>query len=76
VSAQPAQALEIAERLALLRSKSSKSVAPDAVADYDWALVDVEARLNPVALTPPKLESLAGRYGDITIAVEDGRLTV
>jgi hypothetical protein len=76
VPAQPAQALEIAERLALLRLKSSKSVAPDALADYDWALVDVEARLNPVALTPAKLESLAGRYGDITIAVEDGRLTM
>lgn len=74
VGVAPARALETAERLALLKLKAVGGAAPDVIADYDWALADVDSRLNPVIWSPARLQTLAGRYGEVTIAYKNGML--
>jgi hypothetical protein len=44
------------------------------LADYDWAKVEIEARLKPVTLPSGRLEALAGRYGEIEVVLRDGAL--
>lgn len=74
VAAAPAQALEVAESLALARLASTPNAAPEALAEYTWARVAIDARLYPVVVPPARLRALAGRYGEISIALRDGSL--
>jgi hypothetical protein len=76
VATAPAQALEIAERLALLRLKEGNGVTADVAADYDWASVGIEAQLHPISLSPDRLRSLAGQYAEIEIQFRDGELSM
>jgi hypothetical protein len=74
VATNPADALARAQDLALQHLKEQKDASPEAIAEYDWALVEVQSRLHPVALAPARLQALAGRYGDIEIKLEGGVL--
>ncbi|MFP2962299.1 S41 family peptidase [Myxococcus sp. 1LA] len=47
VEASPAQALEVAQLLALKRLSEASDASPEARADYEWARLEVEARLRP-----------------------------
>lgn len=74
VEAPPAQALEVAQALALERLSKTPGVSPDALADYEWARLEVEARLHPATVSAARLKSLAGRYGDVEVTLRDGAL--
>lgn len=74
VEAPPAQALDVAQGLALDRLAKAPGVGPEMLADYDWARTDVAARLKPVILPPGRLEALAGRYGEVEVVLRDGAL--
>lgn len=74
VEAAPAQALEVAQSLALTRLAKAPTVTPDQRAEYAWARVGVETRLHPVSLTAKQLQAMAGRFGEITVALRDGAL--
>lgn len=74
VAVTPGDALDTAQRLALLRLKDDKGASPEAIADYDWALIEVESRLHPPKLRPDRLRSLTGRYNDIEVKLENGEL--
>lgn len=90
VDASSAQALDVAQALALERlskpapasagaagaatAKPDASVSPQLLAEYAWARTAVEARLHPVSVTPAQLEPLAGRFGTIDVSLRDGVL--
>jgi hypothetical protein len=74
VEAPPAQALEIAQSLALARLVKTPGLAPEHLAEYEWARVGVEARLRPVTVPAAKLKALAGRYDEYVVSVRDGAL--
>ncbi|QSQ21682.1 S41 family peptidase [Pyxidicoccus parkwayensis] len=74
VEAPPTQALETAQLLALKRLSEAPGVSPEALADYEWARLDVEARLRPTTVPVERLKSLAGRYGDFEVALREGSL--
>jgi Peptidase family S41 len=81
VACPPAQALDVAQLLALTRLAAAPGVTPEVKAEYAWARVAVEARLHPVTFTPTQLHALAGRYGtasvgygEIDVAFRDGAL--
>lgn len=74
IAAAPAQTLEVAETLALSRLARRPGASPEALAEYDWARIGVEARLRPVSVAPARLKALAGRYGEIGVAFRDGGL--
>ena len=76
VEAAPAQALDVAQSLALRRLAGTPGTDPDIVAEYDWARTAVEARLRPVTMSPKELRALAGRYGEVTVAFRGGGLWV
>jgi hypothetical protein len=63
VETSPLQALDIAQSLALKRLAEAPGATPEALIEYAWARIPVEARLRPVTLTPDQLKALAGRYG-------------
>jgi hypothetical protein len=74
VETPPAQALEVAQLLALKRLAAAPGVSPEALADYEWARLDVEARLKPISVAAARLKSLAGRYGEVEVSVREGAL--
>jgi len=74
VDAPPQQALEVAHSLALQRLREKKGVSAENLNDYSWAATAVEARLRPVALTPDRLQSFAGRYATAQVDFRDGIL--
>lgn len=74
VEAVPAQALDVAQSLALRRLAGTPGTAPEILAEYEWARTAVEARLRPVTMSPKELRALAGSYGEATVAFRDGAL--
>jgi hypothetical protein len=74
VPASPPLALEVAQLLALDELAKAPGATPEALAEYAWARTAAQARLTPATPTPAQLQALAGRYGEITIALRDGRL--
>lgn len=76
VPASPAEVLDVAEALALKRLTRAAAVDPEAKAEYEWALVAVEARLHPIVLNSERLAPLAGRYGEIEITFDERGLSL
>jgi hypothetical protein len=81
VEADPAQALDVAQALALKRLAELPGVASEALAEYAWARVAVEARLHPVTFSTEQLKAWAGRYGkpnvgygQVELILNDGTL--
>ncbi|WP_224361229.1 S41 family peptidase [Hyalangium versicolor] len=74
VEAPPEKALDVAQSLALKRLAQAPGVAPPVLAEYAWAAVSVEARRNPVFVSPARLKALAGRYGTASISLRDNAL--
>jgi hypothetical protein len=74
VAAPAAQALDVAQQLALTRLSQAADTPPEKLADYSWAGVGVAARLHPVSMPEKKLTALAGRYGRIEVTFRDGAL--
>lgn len=74
VRAEPTQALEVAQLLALQRLASAPDASPENRAEYVWAQTAVEARLHPAQWTQAQLQALVGRYGDAHITLRDGAL--
>jgi hypothetical protein len=74
IEAPPAKALEIAQSAALTRLAATPGATPEALAEYAWARITVEAALKPVSIPPGQLEAWTGRYGEITISLRDGKL--
>jgi hypothetical protein len=66
--------LEVAHSLALQRLREKKGVSAENLNDYSWAATAVEARLHPVAPTPDRLQSFAGRYATAQVDFRDGIL--
>ncbi|WP_343518247.1 S41 family peptidase [Sphingomonas sp.] len=67
-------ALDAAERQALDDLLARAGSDDERRAEYEWAQVGVEARLQPVTLDAAALRSRAGSYGDAVIAYRDGAL--
>lgn len=67
------RALDAAHALAL-RARIARTEDPAARAPLERALEVADARQHPVALAPDALARYAGRYGERTVAVEDGAL--
>jgi len=44
------------------------------VAGYQWALTDLESRLNPIELSKKQMKQYVGTYGPRRIFIEDGIL--
>jgi hypothetical protein len=74
VEAPPAQALDVAQSLALTRLVRTRGATPEALTEYAWARAAVEARLNPVSMSAKQLRALAGDYGEVSVAFRDGAL--
>lgn len=74
VAAPSARALEVAQALALQRLAEQPNVAAQDRAEYQWAKVAVDARLDPVRIVPARMKSLAGRYGNIEVTWRDDAL--
>lgn len=81
VETSPIQALDVAQSLALKRLAEVPGATPEALVEYAWARIPVEARLHPVTLTPDQLKGLAGRYGkadvgygEMDVSFKDGAL--
>jgi hypothetical protein len=75
VEAPPVQALDVAQSLALTRLAQAPGATPEQLADYAWARVGVEARLQPaVSISAKRLRALAGAYGDVNVTFRDGAL--
>lgn len=81
VPTPPVQALDVAQSLALKRLAEVFGAAPEALTEYAWARVAVEARLHPVTFAPGRLKALAGRYGkanvgygEVEVRLDDGAL--
>ncbi len=67
VECAPAQAVDVAQLLALKRLADTPGVAPETQAEFSWARTVVEARLHPVTLAPDRLKDLVGRYGKANV---------
>lgn len=74
VEVPPAQALEVAQLRALKRLMAAPGVAPQQLAAYTWARTALEARLQPVSVSPARMKSLAGRFGDVVATLREGAL--
>ncbi len=64
IEAPPAQALEIAQSVALGRLMQDPKASRDNVAEYEWAKTGLDAKLHPVSLAPHKLQTMTGLYGE------------
>jgi hypothetical protein len=73
VECPSADALEVAHAEALRALMASESDEVIAGA-YEWALLDIESRANPVVLPEASLAELVGDYGPRHITMEDGVL--
>lgn len=71
VDVDPRTALDVGLARALRRLADAGG--PN-VAQYRWALTDVEARLKPATVPAERQQTLAGRYGAATVAWRDGAL--
>ncbi len=67
------QALDAAYLNALTRLRE-RDVSDEEAFTLDWAIVGLDAGLNPVEVDVATLESYAGDYGPRHLRVEDGRL--
>ncbi|WP_224242549.1 S41 family peptidase [Hyalangium gracile] len=74
VEAPPEQALDVALSLALTRLSRERAADPVALAEYDWARIQVEARRHPPVVAPTRLKTLAGRYGEVSVTLRDNAL--
>ncbi|GFE86487.1 S41 family peptidase [Steroidobacter agaridevorans] len=74
IEASPTQALEVAHALALERLSAKQDVSAENRADYAWAKIAADAKLNPVTLDPARLQRLAARYGTTSVEYRDGTL--
>jgi hypothetical protein len=75
VETPPVQALDVAQSMALTRLAQAPGATPEQLADYAWARVGVEARLQPaVSISAKRLRALAGAYGDVNVTFRDGAL--
>lgn len=74
IQANPAQALEVAHSVALQRLSKQDGISEENRADYVWAKVAADAKLNPVTIEPARLKSLAARYGATSVDYRDGIL--
>lgn len=74
VETAPSKALDVALQRALTKLAASPTITLEQRGGYAWALIDAEARLNPVVLPPERLQPLAGTYGDVTVSVREGSL--
>nr|WP_298720468.1 S41 family peptidase [uncultured Steroidobacter sp.] len=74
VEASPARALEVAHSLALQRLSEKEGISAENRADYVWAKVAADAKLNPVTIQPARLQSLAARYGTTNVQYREGTL--
>lgn len=74
VACPPAQALDRALELALAELATSGPADPLSRAEVAWAREDVEARLRPIPVSAEHLRILAGRFGLVTVAFQDGAL--
>lgn len=50
------------------------STDPANATPYNWHLAAVKAKLKDVIISPSALKSYAGKYGNISIAIENGKL--
>ena len=76
VPTSPAEALDVAESLALKRLNKATGISPEIKAEYAWALVVIEARLHPVTLNADKLKPFVGHYQDIEIREDSKGLSI
>jgi hypothetical protein len=74
VVADPAQALDVAQSLALAELLKRTDADPAERADWTWARPSVEARLHPPLWTPTRLRPLAGHYGEKRVLWRDDGL--
>lgn len=76
LAVDPVRALDVAHADALARIASTPGASPDAVADAQWAMVAVRARLDRPRVDPSTLRAFAGRYGRTTLIFRDDRLSI
>lgn len=74
IEASPARALEVAHSLALQRLSEKQGVSAENRAEYAWAKVAADAKLNPVTIPSSRLQSLAARYASASVEYRDGTL--
>jgi hypothetical protein len=74
VPAEPSQAPEVAQSLALQRLANDGGASPENRAEYAWAQTAVQARLHPARWTQAQLQTLVGHYGDAQITLSEGAL--
>lgn len=60
--------------LEALRYLKQKAGNPEEVARMDWVITGLEAKQNPVKVTPEQLAAYAGTYEDRRLWIEDGDL--
>ncbi|MCE9670537.1 S41 family peptidase [Myxococcus stipitatus] len=70
----PGEALEFAQLLALKRLAEAPGATAEDLAEYTWARIGIEAKRQPVSLSPSRLKALAGRYGEVEVVLRDGAL--
>ncbi|MFC4311810.1 S41 family peptidase [Steroidobacter flavus] len=74
IQASSTQALEVAHSVALERLIEKDDVSAENRAEYAWAKVAADAKLNPVTIPPAHLQRLAARYGTMRVEYRDGTL--
>ena len=68
VAVAPAQALDMAQSLALKGLLATAGA--DHKADYAWAAVAADAHLHPVTLSPAAAQALTGTYGKYVVTAD------
>jgi hypothetical protein len=74
IDAPSVKALDVAHALALQRLGARGDATPEQRAEYAWAKVAADARLNPVKVPLTHLQRLAGSYGHHKAEFRDGEL--
>ena len=74
VESAPAAALDVAQSLALTRLAEVPDASPELLEEYAWARTAVAARQQPVTLSPSRLRTYAGSYGEAKVEHRDGVL--
>ncbi|BCY08725.1 S41 family peptidase [Actinoplanes sp. L3-i22] len=73
IAAAPAQALDVAHAAALQRMIAA-ATTDELRAEYEWALVAVDARRQPPSPDPAAVAAYAGSYDPAEVAVRAGEL--
>jgi len=68
-----AQAFDRAYQLAI-EKLAAKAAGPEKKSEYDWILVGLKAKANPVRVDEKILKTYVGTYGDRKITLESGAL--